>query len=144
MKTKQLTKSEGQLDLNWTNYIDYIFNSVLVDPEEYDIYSNEEWTKINEKEFIRYSCDDFKESITTSWSLKRYFIELDLEEVIFKQNNGSVFNVQWNFVGKLKYSTTKKHKFVKLKISAYNDWMENNKKEKFFCLSLLNVETVFY
>lgn len=50
-------------------HFDYIFNSVGVDIETYDIYSNIERTKINEKEFIRYSESEFKVLVTTSWSV---------------------------------------------------------------------------
>lgn len=144
MKSKQLTKSEGQLDLNWTKHFDYIFNSVGVDIETYDIYANKERTKINEKEFIRYSEGEFKDLVTTSWSLKRYFLELNLEEIVFKQNDASGFEVEWNWFGKLKYSTTKKHKFVKLKLSGYNDCMEFNKNDDIFGFSFLNVEPLFF
>lgn len=144
MKSKQLTKSEGQLDLNWTKHFDYIFNSVGVDIETYDIYTNKERTKINEKEFIRYSEGEFKDLVTTSWSLKRYFLELNLEEIVFKQNDASGFEVEWNWLGKLKYSTTKKHKLVKLKLSGYNDCMEFNKNDDIFGFSFLNVEPLFF
>lgn len=93
MKSKQLTKSEDQLDLNWTKHFDYIFNSVGVDIETYDIYSNIERTKINEKEFIRYSESEFKKLVTTSWSLKRYFLELNLEETVIKKKLNQVLKL---------------------------------------------------
>ncbi|WP_174480292.1 hypothetical protein [Spiroplasma endosymbiont of Danaus chrysippus] len=114
MKSKQLTKSEGQLDLNWTKHFDYIFNSVGVDIETYDIYiyiyiyANKERTKINEKEFIRYSEGEFKDLVTTSWSLKRYFLELNLEEIVFKQNDASGFVVEYFNLPNQFHSTTKK------------------------------------